>query len=149
MIRFATISDLPELYSLCLRCHREYPLAPELDNQKVEDQLVEWVSADRHEKVVLVAEKDGKIFGVLFGLVSEFFFSSKKQAYEVLWYVLPEYSKHKDSLRLFRAYEIWADKLNCFSIHTSEVVSEKWPHLEKFYLKNGYTKTETAYRKVL
>lgn len=145
MLRLATVSDLYSVKDLCYRCWEEMPSTPgSIDYEKALDTITYYLTP-KTEHIVLLAEDKGKPFGLLVAFASPVFFGLEYESYELIWYVLPEYRKHRDAIRLHKAYEAWAVKIGCDHVCSSEV--HGWPSLEKYYLRNGYVKSQTSYRK--
>lgn len=107
-----------------------------------------WLLSPKTERIIFVSVKDN-LTGLLAAFASPLLFSDARQAYEVVWWVQPEYRKHRDSIRLFSAYEFWAKEIGCTSIQTSFVHGGNWTDLSEFYERRGYVRTETSYKKVL
>ena len=57
---------------------------------------------------VFVAEDDGKLVGMIGGMVSPEFFSTEKVAYAICHYVAPAARKGLAGFRLLKAFEAWA-----------------------------------------
>lgn len=146
MIRLATVDDIPELFRLCVQCHEEYGHNPPMSEAKSKDLLYDYIASDHTERVVFVSQSKD-ITGLLMGVITPAFYSFHRQAYELVWWVRPEFRRSRDAIRLFLAYELWAEKMGAFSINTSSV--NDWNSLDRLYLSRGYRKTEQSYRKVI
>ncbi len=100
-IREATINDLPQLLDLVLRLKRlnaEFdPLLktlPDDELRRVAEEYIKTAIEDRSRYLVLVADADGKIVGVLKADVrNRIFYVPRKEGYIIEFYVMPEYRR--------------------------------------------------------
>lgn len=143
MIRLATEADRDELFQFCEDCYYSLPNpAAEFSTDSTHQLITTFLGGV--DKVIILSPGVGTLFAFA---TPVFYNTTVYQAYELLWWVTPEKRKNRDAIRLFKCYEAWAAKIGCETIQTSLV--HGWFDLEKFYLRNGYTKTETSYRKRL
>ena len=142
MIRFATQEDLPGLMAITLDLHQKYPdisYHPDI----VYRTLVNWIAGDKERRIALVAvdEKDTP-YAALMAFAEETVFSSDKIAYEVFWHTT---KKTKDVLRLFEAYEFWAEKMGCRMIHGGA----KDGVMSRYLTKKKYIPLDTTMYRVI
>lgn len=146
MVRLATVSDVADIQALCLRANNEYPSELTISEQ-LPEFITAWVTANRAEKVLFVSEQKGKVVGMLVGFATVSFWSSDKEAHEVLWWMDADYRHTRDALTMFAAFEFWAKTAGCKACRMGSVTG--WSLLNAFYKKHGYTEVETSFRKIL
>ncbi len=100
-IREATINDMPQLIDLVLRLKRlnaEFdPLlktVPDDELRKVAEEYLRTAIEDKSRYLVLVAETNGRIVGVLKADVRDrLFYIPRKEGYIIEFYIMPEYRR--------------------------------------------------------
>jgi GNAT superfamily N-acetyltransferase len=147
LIRLGTPDDFDALRDLAYDCVHELPNPAGPWNEDQIGQQIQVYLSPSPVHVTFLAVDDRGAFGALVGFAAPVFYTGTAQAYELFWYVRPTHRKHRDGLRLFKVYEKWAEKIGCSTIQCSMV--HGWLDVEAFYLRNGYIKTETSYRKYI
>jgi len=98
---------------------------------------------------VRVAEEDGDICGLFFGLITEYFFSEEKIAMDQVVCFHPEKRKNvgKNLVRMFKEFEAWAKSKQarevCIGV-TSGIAGEGYPKLIE---RLGYKQVGTWYKR--
>lgn len=107
-VRLATEGDIGELVAMLGGLHTEsiYRDVP-LSNDKLAGFLASAI-ADPKRCVFVYVGKDGRIDGVIVGLVTDYFFSDDLAAYETTVYVRPERRGSMAAYRLWSAFKTWA-----------------------------------------
>lgn len=106
MIRPATVEDIPRIVELGEMLHQESRYAPiSFSKEKVAALMRHLIEV---EGVVFVAEVDGEIVGGIAGSVTEFWFSTEKQAFDYSFFLAPEARHGMQAVRLMVAFENWA-----------------------------------------
>ncbi len=108
VIREATAADVPELVRLGAEMHAESPAYSWLP---FDDVLAlanghRWVMSDEH--LVLTADDDGDLFGVLVGHLGRFFFSRRLIASDIVLYVRAERRGGLAASRMVKRFRDWA-----------------------------------------
>lgn len=98
---------------------------------------------------VRVAEMDGDIQGVFFGLITEYFFSDKKIAMDQVVCFHPEKRKNasKSLIKMFKEFECWAKKkgaVECCIGVTSGIASDGY---EKLIERVGYQRVGSWFKR--
>ena len=146
--RFATADDVPRVLELLAMMHRESRFAewPIYDEQL--QHLVQSL-IDHEDGACLVAERDGKIVGVMLGLVQEFFFSRERMATELLLYVVPEDRGSWAAVRLAHRFIQWADATDAVEIQAGVSAGIANKDAERFYSALGFASLGRSFAKVL
>ena len=145
MIRLATEEDIFDLLVLTKNFMKEAGGFFRFSKDKVETFLK--TSLGNSDSVVIVAEHDGQVVGMLIGLVTEHPFIKTRIATEVGFYVSPEQRGGRKALRLAKAFEEWAASKGAEDLVLGDVKTIK--DLSGFYAKLGYSPTEGLYVKDL
>lgn len=102
-----------------------------------------------HYGVMLVAEVEGKVIGMVGLVVTPFMFNTTiLSAHEVVWWVEPEYQGSKIGHSLLTAIEPACKSRGCKLIQMV-TLSNSPPQAAGLYEKAGYKHTETSYTKVI
>ena len=142
MIRLATVDDVPQLVALTKSF---------AESQNMLDDLDVKTAAKVHSLAIrdalsYVSERDGRVVGVIAGLKSPNLWNNYKiQIDEIIYYVDPEYRRHRDSLKLLKVY---TDKIKdqCY-VSTLKLMANS-PDLKRYYKKLGYVETETTFMRL-
>ena len=71
----------------------------------------------------VVAEKDGRLIGMLMGYVTDYYFGDDKIACDILWYMDPEHRGSRVGIRLLEAFQDWSKERGasevCIGISTA------------------------------
>jgi GNAT superfamily N-acetyltransferase len=98
----------------------------------------------------IIADMEGEeVRGFMGALIFPCWMTGDIEALEAFWYVRKPYRKTDIGRNILKEYENWAIKrgaVRCKMVHLEVINADI---LEKFYLKNGYTKLERVYTKEL
>lgn len=136
-VRVATLDDLPVLVEMGRQLHAESP------RYRDSRYLPEKVEALGRSLIPAggthVAEKDGRIIGMLAGYVAEQWFSDYKVASDLTFYIAPEHRKtSRAALLLVRAFEQWAIASGAKEIIPGTSTQIDVESTTRFYTKMGY-----------
>jgi len=143
MIRRATAADIPRLVEMGQRFRRESEYSALLADNP------EQIAALCHQLVshpsggAFVAEKDGRVIGMIGYIVYNHLMSGEKVAGEVAWWVEPE--ARGDGLRLMRAAEDEARKAGAVQM---QMIAPN-ERVGALYQRLGYRVMETTYVRTL
>lgn len=141
MIRPATLADVPRIVEMGLRLRREPGLREHLSEnadalEAVAIGLVSDPSSD-----LLVAEREGRVVGMLGMMAYPHPMSGQRVAGEIAFWVDPE---HRGAgVGLLRAGEAWARAHRCPEIE----MGSPNERVDSLYERLGYTAIERRYRK--
>lgn len=145
-IRIAVIGDIPAMLALGESFLAESPYGETVKAAPAD--LATALDALLLSGVVFVAEQDGVLTGVIAGIVTNPWFSSKvKIATEVGWFVAKDKRGGMTATRLLKAFEQWAEASGADSIGFGDLDGPYAKRLEKFYAVRGYRLTERQYYK--
>lgn len=98
--------------------------------------------------VVLVAEADGEIVGGLVGFIGPMWFNpSARIATELAWWVAESHRGGTAAIKLYRAFEAWADEQGADVIVMSDLVIDGETPAARLFEKLGYATVERAHIK--
>lgn len=143
IIRKAVEADKVEFAFLAKKFLKEskYPFSLDMD------KLLESFGAaiNNQDFAVLVMEDDGDLVGMLVGGVAQPLFSLDRVATELAWFVLPEHRDSRHSIKLLKAYEDWAEEVNCKFVTMVDIHTLN--DLTALYERKGYSLTEKTFVK--
>jgi len=143
MIREAIETDIPRIVEMGTRSLREGPYKDLVgDNPEQTAKLALDVLT---KGMILVAEQDEKLIGLLAFIVFPHYFSGELTAGEVMWYVEPEFRSSFTALQLLRGAERMARSFGAkymqFTAPTAEV--------GRAYEALNYKQVEVSFQKAL
>lgn len=147
-IRAATLADRDDIITLLREFQAITPYAThEISDQKFEEFVSHYLNPRPFEHIILLYEKDGKIEGLLAGMVTSgvHWFSENKCAAELAWYVRPSARQGTGPIRLLMAYEKWAKLVGCCKVSMMVIEGDSRQTLSKMYRKLGYESTEETF----
>jgi RimJ/RimL family protein N-acetyltransferase len=98
--------------------------------------------------VVFVADVDGQVVGGLVGFVGPVWFNPEARvATELAWWVAESHRGGRAALKLYRAFEAWADERDAQVIVMSDLVVDGETPAAKLFEKLGYATVERAHIK--
>lgn len=147
IIRQADAHDLPVLLQMAAAMHAESPAYNSIEFDKAMTECFLEFVVEGDDYIKLVAEKDGQIIGALLGHISCFFFSPKKRACDIAFYIYPAHRGSMAAPKLISAYENEAQGRGCG--HSYLGVSTAHKGAGAFYERIGYTNCGTCYMKEL
>lgn len=106
--------------------------AAEPDSNKIWDQWKDTLTQ------VFYAEREGKMIGFIAGTLTEYFFSTRKKACDLGFYVLPEHRGGKAAIRLIMVFEGWAKNMGAQDIYIGQTTAVDIERTLRFYAHLGY-----------
>lgn len=147
MVRLATLDDIGDILKLGVEFHKSIPhCSQSLDLLKCRDKI-ETFLPQRKDWLFLVSEKEGKIVGMLIGMIYESFFSSEKRSHELVWYMTPAHAKTKDTIRLHDVFVYWSVKAGCTHVGSSHLHGDA--AMANYYKRKGFQPLEVSYMKAV
>ena len=106
---------------------------------KYNDLIIQGSDANS-DVFACVAELDGKIVGIFFGCVTEYYFSKRLLAQDLIVLFLPDYrSNAYEGLKvMLEKFEIWAKQKNAIEICIGSSTNQVSKNYKKFLESNGY-----------
>lgn len=104
IIRHAALEDVPALVALGRDMHDESPRFRGLPYDETQVTYVGRNLIENEDGLVLVAEHDGQLAGMLAGVAVQHFFCAEFYATDLVFYVVPE---HRGSSAAFRLLAQW------------------------------------------
>ena len=146
-LKIATWDDYSDIQSMIMKFGQTmYSGHFEFDEYKVAQGITDFLNAPGTEKIVILATtEDGTNVGLIAGVCSEAPFSTKKLAYEMVWWMEPQYRKSRLALELSNAFEYWTQKVGADINQMSLVECDHSDSLEKYYKRKGYTLLERGF----
>lgn len=111
-----------------------------------------WVLAERliDHGIMLVAEVDGKVVGMVGLIVTPFMFNIEVNgAYEIVWWVEPEQQGSRVGYELLKAVEPAAKEFENVVLIQMASLATSPPQVAKLYEKLGYVQSESLFTKVI
>lgn len=109
-VRRAHLDDLLPLFKMSAHMHRETDVAClTFDPERALSMLPMWISSGE-KGLLLVAERDGQLIGMLAASIKQPWFSLDHVAAEDLFYVAPEHRGSRAAYMLMRGYIDWVKK---------------------------------------
>lgn len=139
-IRFATFNDIDRMVEMGAALHAESPRYRDrpFDAEKVKAFGEAFLRDESGQTCVLVAELNGKLIGMIVGVVTADWFGSALGATDITFYVDPAHRGGRAALLLVSTLEEWARDAGAERI-TPGISTEL--HVEstaRFYGKIGY-----------
>jgi len=99
---------------------------------------------------VYLAERNSFIIGMISVSLSPFIYNpTKLVGSELFWYIEPNHRhRHKVGIKLKQLAEQYARDVGCYFMNMS-TLNDTSDGIKRHYLKNGYTKIQEQYLKVL
>ena len=88
--------------------------------------------------IAFLAIDNDKIVGFIAALSHEYFFSSRKTASDLGFYVLPEYRGSRAALKLVKSLEEWAKQMGACDLHLGQTTAVEIDKTRQFYERLGY-----------
>ena len=147
MIRYASENDLRRVVEMSERFYATTTYQSFAPFNPVAVAILTQTLIDRG--IMLVAEVDGQVVGMVGLVVVPFMFNSDiLGAHEVVWWVEPEFQGSKIGWDLLSAVEPAAKSLGCTIIQML-TLSTSPPLAAEIYRKAGYSHSESSYTKVI
>ena len=88
--------------------------------------------------VGFIAIENNKIVGFISGFAHEYFFSNRKKASDLGFFVLPEYRGSRAALKLVKSLENWANEMNVDELYLGQTTAVEMDKTRQFYERLGY-----------
>ena len=149
MLRLATTDDLPDILRMARAFHEVSPYrCLPFDSEYVSGSILHTLGQPE-SSVIILGLDDGKIVGMLAGIVSVCILNGKKQASESVFWVDAAARKSTLAKQLKEAYEYWAKNVvHCDLALMSALEDDNLLLVDKLYKRSGYTPAERNYMKV-
>jgi GNAT superfamily N-acetyltransferase len=146
-VRQATPDDVPAIVRMSERFYETTSYCRWADfNPDTVQALAENLAANH---VLLVAEHDGQVVGMVGLFVAPFMFNAERvAAYEVVWWVDPEGRETGAGKALLRAIEPACREKGCAAVQMVHLHNSP-PQAAMLYERAGYAHTESSYTKLL
>lgn len=146
MIRIAIEDDVPRIVEMS---RKFYATTSYAQHAPMDDDAVAQLARQLMDSVMLVAEVDGKVVGMVGLVVAPFMFNhSINAAYEVVWWVDPEAQGTGVGKQLLAAIDN-ACIARGASIVVMVTLASSPPQAGALYERAGYVHSETSYTKRL
>jgi L-amino acid N-acyltransferase YncA len=143
-VRRATEDDRFALFKLAVAMHRETDYsAMRFDPAKALDRLGAWLHSP--EGVMLVAESDGEVVGMLAATCRAPWFSDELMASEDLFFVRPDKRAGRTALRLLQAFINGAESLGVRHIRAGIATGKAGAPAARLYEHVGFTLSGGSY----
>lgn len=147
MIRSATLEDVPGIVEMSRKFYTTTSYSGWADFNS--ETVTDLASNLTENHVMLVAESDGVLVGMVGLFVAPFMFNADKiGAYEVVWWVDPEAQGAGVGKMLLQAIEPACKERGANSIQMVHLASSP-PQAAMIYERMGFRHTESSYTKVL
>lgn len=88
--------------------------------------------------VGFVAIENDKIIGFISAIAHEYFFSNRKTASDLGFFVLPEFRGSRAALKLVKSLENWAKEIGADDLHLGQTTAVEMDKTRQFYERLGY-----------
>lgn len=147
MIRAATHDDMPAILRMSAKFYATTSYAEWADFCPASVENVAAMMIDTG--VMLVAEVDGRVVGMVGLVVVPFMFNNAKTgAHEVVWWVEPEAQGHGIGKALLKAIDGACRSKGCDIVQMLHLANSP-PQAAALYLSDGYKPTESLFTKVI
>ena len=147
-VRLATLADVEDLCRLSHELYLTSRMDQDLswDAQKLRGHISGFISGEPSKFCSLVSfdKKTNKTVGGLMATWIEPYFTSDKQAIEVMMYLKPEYRKGRQGIDLMDAYEHWAKLVGCTSVSYG-YLDQAPERVRRLYERRGFTYGEVVF----
>jgi len=144
-IRKATEEDQLDFLILAKKFLKESKYIFSFNQSKL---LENYLLAINHDDfLILLAEENGEVVGMLAAGITSPMFSDDKVATELAWFIDKEHRGSSMSLRLIKEYEKWAKGNGCK--YTSMMDLDQLNNLQRLYERQGYSLVEKTFIKEL
>ena len=111
------------------------------DIDKYNDLIIQGANTSSSDVFACVADLEGKVIGIFFGYVTEYFFSKKILAQDLIVLFLPDYRSYAyEGLKvMLDRFESWAKYKNAVEICIGSSTNQVSENYKKFLESNGYS----------
>ena len=147
MIRWATMADVPRIVEMSMEFYSNTHYPDIIGTTK--EQMAGLAIITMKDHVLLVAEKEGHVCGMISLLVEDFIFNPAiKSASELVWWLDETARGGMLAVRLLKQAEKECVNVGVKLIRMA-LMHDSPAHAEGIYLKQGYRKSDSHYEKVL
>jgi len=141
IIRRAEYKDIEPALELIKDFHKESMNAYNVlcDEKIAREVMTKFVDTS------FVLEIEGKIVGLLGGLIVNYPLNNKPMYSEWVWYVAPKYRRY--GVKMYKKLEEYCKERSITQIGMALMANSKAEKLEKFYLRLGFTLLEKHFIK--
>lgn len=143
-IRAATLADVPRLVALSGRFRAETAYRDLVADDPAQHAALFTQLVAGPASVVLVADDDGAVVGLIALLIAPHHFSGQRTASEVIWWVEPE--ARGAGVALLGAAERWAAESGAVTIQMIAPATPAGDRVARLYQRRGYAPVETSYQ---
>ena len=142
-MRVAGTEDFEDVKRLAVCFYKASPYADLcLDDAKISALITEYLTSNPKDKIVFLAEENGKAVGILAAAALPFLLNSTDRiAAEAMWFLEPEHRKGRKGLQLLDAFEYWGTEIAKCSILQLARLRDS-AGIEKIYDRRGYDAAE-------
>lgn len=146
-IRKSTLADVPAIVAMSAKFYETTSYATWAE---FNPKTVEILTSDLTENhVMLLAEHEGEVVGMVGLFVAPFMFNNDKiGAYEVVWWVDPEAQGNGAGKALLAAIEPACKERGAHAIQMVHLASSP-PQAAMIYERMGYAHTESSYTRIV
>ena len=141
MIRFATEKDRENIQRISNMYSKDLLMGTLTD-----EQMTGIIDICLSTGVILLAEREGKVVGILAGRFVEGF-NMGKFFEEVVWFVDPNYRGL--GIMLFKRLLQTCEENDCKGVAMTAYCNEHFEGVDKLYKRSGFREIETKYYKTL
>jgi N-acetylglutamate synthase-like GNAT family acetyltransferase len=146
VIRVATVDDIDTILDMGERFIAFGPHGKHVNADR--EQLRAGVTAFLQVGVMFLAERDGKVCGMLACAATPMWFAPHViVAHELAWWVDEDARGSSAALRLVAAYEAWGRAIGAHVIAMSQLVAVNGEQVGRMLRKLGYEPSEMTYVK--
>lgn len=138
IIRTAEMEDVPAIVELGFAMHRESNYAPMSFDPGRVAMLARYLIRSPDQGFVAVAERDGKLEGVIGGFIEQGWFSSERIAFDFALYVTPAMRHSSAAVRLAQAFKAWAIEQDVRQIRVGTAAGEAGQAANAIYEHLGF-----------
>ena len=149
IIRQSKPSDVEELVELGARMHEEsaYAHLP-YDAGKVR-RLIASSAEESDTQLVLVAEAEGQVIGMLSGYLTDYFFCDETVACDMALFVEKGHRRGGAAVRLIRGFQDWARRRGAREVYLAVSTGVDIDVTGRFYEKMGFSRVGAVYKQRL
>lgn len=149
ILKLPTMNDLPIIVKMAKKFHGSSPYSSiSFDREKIRRFAINVINGTKENEIIILGLVNNQIVGMVAGVATPTIFSNEKVAYEVGWWVDPEYRKNRVGVFLYKAYEDWAKRVGCVAVNCAYIDKNMNDKTHKeFFESLGYSSSEHAYIK--
>lgn len=142
--REATTGDVPQLLEMGVSFLASTAYGQHVPTNRAQLATTARWLIEAPEGVVLVAERDGRLVGMIGAAIFTHPISGEQMASELFWWVEPD-SRGAIGVRLLKRLEAWARRRGAVKV---QMIAPTW-EVEQVYSALGYARVEVAYQRSL